>query len=248
MQSGETEMVRLVNDLAAQEDVRHGHAAPGGLGALARARRCRTARPSRDRDRGRAGVVVTPPAEARDVAEAIASALHRLAGTLDALSCDDLAQPSRAIGTSRREAILGLVGRLDRTVAALHRRSARRAPADPRDAARLARGDGALIAAAVADRRRRLGAAVRRVLADVACDDLDDVRDELEALLARIELAHVALDARYCLGDLPPLSAAACTRAQAHEPPQDEGHHRRRARAIARRRGGLSWPRGRRSS
>ncbi|MFC7431849.1 MULTISPECIES: hypothetical protein [unclassified Agrococcus] len=190
---------------------------------------------------------MTPHPDAHEVAEAIASALDRLARTLGTFGSDDLAQPSRIIGTTRREAVQALLGHVDRTVAALHRRRAGRAPADPRDASRLACGDGGALADAVAARGPRVEAAARR-LSDAASDERCDVRDDLEALLARVELAHVALDARYDLTDLPPVSATACAiLTQGRERPQDDAEQRRRVRAIARRRGAVASPRGRRA-
>lgn len=185
----------------------------------------------------------------RSTADAVDAAIVRLAMTLTRTV--DLDAASRVLGETRRSLLETLVGHLDRTTAALHahRRPGGRAPADPSDARTIATGDACTLGAALGTRRARLAEALEHALEHACPDDEADLVDELDAVLARIELAHVALDHDYDLADLPPASVAACARVsaafdrlQAILPPAP------RIRPTARRRPGIASPRGRRSS
>lgn len=186
----------------------------------------------------------------RSTADALDHAIARLATTVDALDeLDDLDVAARVLGETRRTLVVTLVGHLDRVVAwlQLHGAPGDRARSDVRAASTLAgRGEAA---DAVGVRRRRLAETLEHALERASSDEEADLVDELDALLARVELAHVALDAGYELCDLPPASIAACARVsaafaqlQSTLPPEP------RIRPTARRRGGIPWPRGRRSS
>ncbi|SDH51030.1 DinB family protein [Agrococcus jejuensis] len=184
----------------------------------------------------------------RATADAVDAAIARLAITLE--RADDLDGDSRVLGASRRSVLTSLVGHLDRTTAALHAHRSRdgRAPADPRDARAIATGGPLALGTALGTRRGRLAEALEHALEHACPDDEADLVDELDALLARVELAHVALDHGYDLADLPPASVAACARVsaafarlQSTLPPDP------RIRPTARRRPGIASPRGRRS-
>lgn len=196
------------------------------------------------------GHVTAPLVDPRVLADALDAALARLAGSLDAAG--DLDVAARAVGTTRRAVLEALVGHLDRACAAFSVHAARggRAPADPTDATTLATGDGSALARAVGTRRCRLAEAFELALevlpAGEVADEVDFV-DELDALLARVELAHVSLGVHYDLLDLPPASVAACARvSDAFERTRLPGEPR--IRPTARRRSGIASPRGRGSS
>lgn len=197
---------------------------------------------ARDDPRAHAPMTASDP---RRTADAVDAAIARL--TTSIAHVDDLSAPSRAVGVSRRDVAVGIAGHLDRATAVLHphRTLDGRAPADPADDADLAKGDGVALAAAIDARRIRLAA----VLDDALVDERPELADELEALLARVELAHVGLDADYDLHDLPPVSLAACARvSEAAARMQPPAPATPRSRPTARRRRGIPWPRGRRSS
>lgn len=187
----------------------------------------------------------------RSTADVLDVALARLATTIDALDdLDDLDVEARVLGQTRRSVLATLVGHLDRVVAWLQPHGARggKARSEPADAWRIA-GRGGAADAALDVRRQRLAEALEHALERALPDDEADLVDELDALLARVELAHVALDAGYELCDLPTASIAACARVsaaftqlQASSPPEP------RLRPTARGRGGIPWPRGRPSS
>lgn len=190
---------------------------------------------------------VTPATDPERLADAIDGALVRLAMSIERV--DDFDAPSRALGTSRRIVLTTLAGHLDRVTAALHgpRLRGGRAPADPRDAAAIASGGRLAFAVAIGLRRQRFAEAFEH--ASERDIDPGELRDDLDALLARVEIAHVSLDADYDLPDLPPLSLSACARVseaaerlRAALPPDP------RIRPTARRRPGIASPRGRRSS
>lgn len=184
----------------------------------------------------------------RSTARALDAALERLAVSLEGL--DDLDADARVLGETRRSVLTSLVGHLDRATAALHAHRTRdgRAPADPRDARLLATGDPLAVGGAIDRRRGRLAQALERALEHACPDDEADLVDELDALLARVELAHVALDHDYDLADLPAASVSACARvAAAFERLQSTLPPDPRIRPTARRRAGIPSPRGRRS-
>lgn len=186
----------------------------------------------------------------RSTAGALDHALARLATTIDALvEHDDLDVEARVLGETRRTVIVTLVGHLDRVVVRLHLRGDRgdRVRTDPADASAVA-GHGEAAAAALGVRRQRLAEALAHAV-ERALPDEADLVDELDALLARVELAHVALDAGYELCDLPPASIAACARVSAaFSQLRSTLPAEPRIRSVVRRRGGMPWPRGRRSS
>lgn len=187
----------------------------------------------------------------RRTADHLDSALVRLARTLEGI--DDLALESRVLGSSRRDVAVAVLIHLDRVVATLHARRRRdgRPRVDPADARDVGCGDGAALGAATGLRRQRLAEALEQAierLGDRGGAWECDLVDELDALLARVELGHVSLDAGYDLADLPPASLAACERvSEAHDALRSTPPGAPRIRPTARRRPGIASPPGRRS-
>ena len=192
----------------------------------------------RDERRRDGGAARCPP---RTTADAVDHALVRLATTIDALvELDDLDAGTRVPAVTRRSALRTLVGHVDRAVERLHPRGG--------DGDGLLAADGEVAASALGVRRQRLAEAFEHALERALPDDPTDLVDELDALLARVELAHVSLDVGYELSDLPPASIAACARVSAAFALLRSTPAETSPGPTARGRGGIPWPRDRRSS
>ncbi|WP_344344778.1 hypothetical protein [Agrococcus versicolor] len=214
------------------------------------------------------------PTDPSRLADAIDAALARLAASLRGL--DDVDACSRAADRTRRQVVVRLASRLDAAARALAGRGVAGGAAvggtggggkddasDPapdrdgiegasREAAALADGDGGALAAAIEVLRRRVAEGVQHALAigTGGCGSGSEALvDELDALLARVELGHVSLDAGYDLADLPATSLVACARvSRAFERLRPSVALGGGIRPSARRERGIRWPRGRRST